>query len=98
MLTRMKDLRASVFVSVLAIVAVTCIVGSTGTGNADATASAPAAREAGTYQFTVVLNPKDNKLEAFLLDTRTGAVYKGDFNQDQKKIMWHKYVEPEFEK
>ncbi len=97
MLKRMKELRVSAFASVLAIVAVACIVGSAGAGNADVKASDPSAREAGTYQFTVVFEPKDKVLEAFLLDTRTGAVYEGKFNQNSKKIMWHKYVEPEFE-
>ena len=51
---------------------------------------------AGTYGFTVALNPEDDLLEAFLVDSRTGAVYRGDYDSAEKDIIWRKYVSAKF--
>jgi hypothetical protein len=54
--------------------------------------------QVGTYQFSVQLNPEQKLLEAMLLDTRTGAVYTGGFDQNEQAIVWKPYVEPKFAK
>lgn len=50
----------------------------------------------GSYAFTVTLNPDDNLLEAFLVDTRNGTVYRGDYDRQKKDIVWIKYVSAKF--
>ncbi len=68
-----------------------------GPGKGIASANAAAAQgTAGTFAFTVALNPEDELLEAFLVDTRTGAVYRGDYDSGEKDIVWRKYVSAKF--
>ena len=68
---------------------------SNGIGNAHAE-TMPGPAPAGSFELTMVLNPDDNLLEAFLVDTRTGAVYRGDYDGAEKEVIWRKYVTARF--
>ncbi len=75
------------------------ILGGAAGGPGKGIASANAAAEqgvAGTYAFAVALNPDDDLLEAFLVDSRTGEVYRGDYDSAEKDIIWRKYVSAKF--
>ncbi len=94
----MKMIQIPRFVMFLAIataMALGVVLGNFATGVAPANA-ATSQDGAGTYAFTVTLNPDDNLLEAFLVDTRNGAVYRGDYDSQQKDIVWIKYVSAKF--
>ena len=75
------------------------ILGGAAGGFGNGIASANAAVQqgtTGTYAFTVALNPDDDLLEAFLVDTRTGEVYRGDYDRVEKDIVWRTYVSAKF--
>ncbi len=82
-------------VAIAAAMAIGGVVGNFATGVAPANA-ATSQDGAGPYAFTVTLNPDDDLLEAFLVDTRSGAVYRGDYDSQDKEIVWIRYVSPKF--
>ncbi len=47
----------------------------------------------GTYQFSVTTTPEKKLLQSWLLDTRTGTVYKGRFVEAEGAIVWQHYVD-----
>jgi hypothetical protein len=94
----MKNIQIPRFVMLAALataMALGVVVGKFDTGIAHANA-ATGDGMVGSYAFTVTLNPDDNLLEAFLVDTRSGAVYRGDYDSQKKDIIWIKYVSGKF--
>ena len=94
----MKMIQIPRFVMFLAIataMVLGVVLGKFEIGIADANAATDE-DPVGRYGFTVTLNPDDNLLEAFLVDTQNGAVYRGDYDSMEKDIIWIKYVSPKF--
>ena len=87
--------RFVMFLAIASALALGVVLGKFESGIAPANA-ATGQDGAGTYAFTVTLNPDDNLLEAFLVDTRSGAVYRGDYDSVEKDIVWIKYVSAKF--
>jgi hypothetical protein len=98
----MKSIQMSRFALLIAM-AVSMVLGgvmATLNGGIPGAYAAEAAVEhpgdVGTYEFTIAVNPEDELLEAFLVDTRTGEVFRGDYDSMEKAILWRKYVSPKF--
>ncbi len=86
--------RVVLFIAMVFGMALGGAVGRFNPGIAAANAADPGV--AGTYAFAVALNPEDDLLEAFLVDSRTGEVYRGDYDSAEKDIIWRRYVSAKF--